>query len=86
MQRVTLQDIGTLAEIGKWAKALNAAVTSLELLSQFRCNGSAGFLAWVDNSLGIRQTANESLEGIDYDVRVFDDPNSLHKTIIEKNE
>ena len=41
-QRVTLSDIGSVAEIRKWAKELNSEVSELELLSQFRCNGSNG--------------------------------------------
>ncbi len=83
--RVTWKDIGDKQEIRKWAEHLGAKVQELELASQFRCNGSDGYLAWVDNGLGIRQTANETLEGIDYDFRVFDSPNQLRDTILAKN-
>ena len=58
----------------------------MALESQFRCNGSDGYLAWVDHALQIRETANETLEGIDYDFRVFDDPNELFREIVEKNQ
>ncbi|MFX8354878.1 DNA/RNA helicase domain-containing protein, partial [Acinetobacter baumannii] len=61
-QRVTLNDIGTLKEIYKWASRVNAEVVEMELASQFRCNGSDGYLAWLDNILQIRETANTSLE------------------------
>ena len=37
------------------------------LESQFRCNGSDGYLAWIDEVLQIRDTANDTLEGINYD-------------------
>lgn len=84
-QRVTFQDIGNIEEIKNWAKNFNSTVTELELVSQFRCNGSDGYLAWVDNTLQIRTTANETLDGIDYEVKVFDDPNKLKDAIIEKN-
>lgn len=84
-QRVTLQDIGSIGEIKAWANELNSEVTELELMSQFRCNGSDGYLAWVDNSLQIRETANPTLEDIDYDVQVFDDPHQLRAAIVEKN-
>ncbi|UTW05055.1 DUF2075 domain-containing protein [Amphritea atlantica] len=84
-QRVTLQDIGTVESIKRWANELESEVTELELASQFRCNGSDGYLAWVDNSLQIRETANSTLEDIDYDVKVFDDPNQLRAEIFEKN-
>jgi DUF2075 family protein len=84
-QRVTLKDIGEKAEIRRWAEQAGAEVHELALESQFRCNGSDGYLAWVDSALQIRKTANESLEGIDYDFRVCDNPNQLRGLIIEKN-
>lgn len=84
-QRVTLKDIGSVDAIKQWADTLKSTVTELDLSSQFRCNGSDGYLAWIDNSLQIRETANTTLEDIDYDVKVFDDPNELRKAIFEKN-
>ena len=84
-QRVTLKDIGSKAEIARWAQMLGATVTRMTLESQFRCNGSNGYLAWVDNTLQIRETANPTLEGIDYDFHVCDSPNELREIIIKKN-
>ncbi|MEO6513125.1 MAG: DUF2075 domain-containing protein [Candidatus Saccharimonadales bacterium] len=84
-QKVTLKDIGDKDEIRFWATQHGAAVTELQLESQFRCNGSDGYLAWLDNALQIHDTANETLEGIDYDFNVVDSPTELHNLIIEKN-
>lgn len=84
-QQVTLQDIGRSEEIRKWASALDATVTELELASQFRCSGSDGYLAWLDNALGIRPTANEMLGADDFVFRVLDSPQAVHKLITEKN-
>ncbi|HVZ15859.1 MAG TPA: DNA/RNA helicase domain-containing protein, partial [Terriglobales bacterium] len=84
-QRVTLNDIGTVAEIEHWARAANASVTRLTLESQFRCNGSNGYLAWIDHTLQIRSTANPTLEGIDYDFRVCDSPGELRDRIFKAN-
>lgn len=84
-QRVTLSDIGTVEEIRHFAKQLGSDVTVLELSSQFRCNGSDGYLAWIDHVLQIRETANTTLGGIDYDFKVFDDPNKLRTAIEQKN-
>ncbi|UTW44992.1 DUF2075 domain-containing protein [bacterium SCSIO 12696] len=84
-QTVTWSDIGSKAEVHKWAENLGANVQELKLESQFRCNGSDGYLAWVDDALQVRHTANTSLEGIDYDFRVFDDPNEMRQAIREKN-
>jgi len=44
-QRVTLKDIGSKQEIMRWAIEAGAEVEELTLASQFRCNGSDGYLA-----------------------------------------
>lgn len=84
-QKVTLKDIGDKDEIRFWAKHLGVPVTEMSLESQFRCNGSDGYLAWLDNTLQIHKTANESLDDIDYDFQVIEDPQTLHNLIKEKN-
>lgn len=84
-QRVTIQDIGTKAEIKQWADELGAETTELELVSQFRCNGSDGYLGWVDHALQVRPTANTDLDGIDYDFAVCESPSELRDRIFEKN-
>lgn len=85
-QRVTWKDIGEKKEIEKWASQLGATVHTLELQSQFRCNGSNGYLAWLDNALQIKETANETLKDINYDFRVFDNPVELKDAILRKNK
>ncbi|MFT3682892.1 MAG: DUF2075 domain-containing protein [Ferruginibacter sp.] len=85
-QRVTLNDIGSIREIEKWASRFNAIVSKMELGSQFRCNGSDGYLAWLDNTLQIRETANTTLDEIDYEFKIFDSPVELRNAIVEKNK
>lgn len=85
-QKVDLKDIGSKGEIRKWAEVFKAEVSEMELASQFRCNGSNGYLAWVDHTLQIKETANPDLHGIEYDFRVFDDPSELRSAIVEKND
>lgn len=84
-QRVTLSDIGTVTEIRKWADELESDVTELELLSQFRCNGSNGYLAWLDDVLEIRETANFDIKDVDYDIRIVDSPSEVRDLIVETN-
>ena len=84
-QRVTLLDIGHTEELRRQAKEAGAQITELELSSQFRCNGSDGYLAWIDDTLDIRQTANNELDTAEYDFRVFDDPVQMHELIALKN-
>jgi uncharacterized protein len=84
-QRVTINDIGSLEEIENWSSKLDATVHRMELKSQFRCNGSDGYLAWLDSALQIRDTANTTLEDIDYDFKVFKSPVELREEIFQKN-
>lgn len=85
-QVVTLSDIGHSCEIEKWAKELGAEISYLELASQFRCAGSDGYLAWLDDTLGIRPTANQTFDNGDFDFRVVDSPSELYELISAKNQ
>ena len=84
-QKVTLKDIGSEDMIKKYANELGAGIYTYELDSQFRCNGSDGYIAWLNNLLEIKETANLDIDGFDYDFKVFDDPNEMRKAIEEKN-
>lgn len=85
-QRVTLKDIGRKQEIEMWAYKYKAEVHELTLNSQFRCNGSDGYLSWLDNTLQIRDTVNEDLSDINYDFRVLNSSSELRDLIFEKNK
>jgi DUF2075 family protein len=84
-QRVTLSDIGSKQAIRAFAKAKGAVVEEYVLSSQFRCSGSDGYMAWLDDVLGIRSTANPTLNTSEYEFKVFDSPQALHDAIDEKN-
>ena len=84
-QRVTMKDIGSIKEIEHWAKKQGAQIYYQELISQFRCNGSDGYLAWLDDVLDIRQTANFDMKDIDYDIKIVDTPQEMQHLIIERN-
>lgn len=85
-QRVTVKDIGSVGEIKRWAAVNGAEVYEEELTSQFRCNGSDGYLAWLDDVLEIRETANYDIQGIDYDFEVLDSPDEMRQKVIERNQ
>ena len=55
-QRVTLKDVGGIEEIRRFASKEGAEVTITKLESQFRCNGSDGYLGWIDHTLGVYVT------------------------------
>ncbi|MBU1004626.1 MAG: DUF2075 domain-containing protein, partial [Nanoarchaeota archaeon] len=84
-QRIDIYDIGEKSEIEKYAKVFNAHIEYIQLESQFRCNGSDGYLAWLDDILGIKETANYDGFERQYDFRVIDNPNELKRLIFEKN-
>ena len=43
-------------------------------------------MAWLDNVLEIRETANWDMEGIDYDIQIMDSPHEMHHIILELNQ
>ena len=84
-QKVTLKDIGSIEEIQKYIRNANAESELMELESQFRCNGSDGYIAWLDDVLDIRKTANNDGFDLDYDIRICNTPNEVRDLIFEKN-
>lgn len=85
-QKVHIKDYGSIEEIEKCAEELNAEVRKIRLHSQFRCNGSDGYLSWLDDVLEIEDTANYDGFDYDYDFEVIDSPNELRDLIFEKNK
>ncbi|MBN9693741.1 MAG: DUF2075 domain-containing protein [Verrucomicrobia bacterium] len=84
-QRIHWKDIGNKTRIQEWAAALGARVTEMELASQFRCNGSDGYLAWLDRVLQVRDTANTTLKGANYEFKVCESATELKELIERRN-
>lgn len=76
-QKVTLSDIGSTETIEKYAEEFGAEVITRKLVSQIRCDGSDGYISWLDDLLEIRDTANTNDMGMEYDFRIFDNPNAM---------
>ena len=88
-QRVTTKDIGTIDEIKKHARRFGSKIhhgVDFLLTSQFRCNGSEPYIAFIDALLGIRRTANYDYFDLDYDIRVYDDPVKMREDLRELNK
>lgn len=85
-QRIHMKDVGSVQYIKECAEEMGADVHLEHLSSQFRCNGSDGYLSWLDNALQIRETANIRLREEDYDFQVFDSPTEMFNAIKKKNE
>ncbi len=84
-QKVALSDIGTEDEIRHWAQQAHATVHTDDLTSQFRCGGSDAYLAWLDNTLGIRDTAHPVLPASEFDFTVAASPTELFQKIYDLN-
>ena len=85
-QRIATSDIGSVSEIKKWAAVEGATVyDGFELVSQFRCNGSDGYLAFVDNLLEIKKSEKYDTD-FEYEIKIFSDPNQMRLAIELKNE
>jgi hypothetical protein len=84
-QRISIEDYGSISEIRRFADEFNAEVKQIKLASQFRCNGSDGYLSWLDNVLEIEDTANYDGFDFDYDFRVVDSASELKDLIFDRN-
>jgi hypothetical protein len=81
-QIVRPNEIGSSEYIKKHARAVDAELREYELEVQFRCAGSDGFVNWVDNTLGVRRTANVIWDGGDgFDFRILGSPEELESAI-----
>ena len=88
-QKITTKDIGSIDEINKWAKELNSRVIMNEettLTSQFRCNGSDQYIQLLNNILQIGEHVDIDTKELNFDIKIFDDPNELRDELRKKNQ
>lgn len=82
MQAVKRDEIGNSGDIERAADERGAEVHEHQLEVQFRCGGSDGFVRWVENTLGIRRTANQLWGGDEnFDFDIVDSPQELDAII-----
>lgn len=85
-QMVRPDDVGSVAEIKKYADMYGAEILEMELAAQFRCSGAEGYVNWLDDVLQLRETANyDGWEDGDFEFKIFDDPNEMRKAIKAKD-
>lgn len=84
-QVVRPDEIGSVDHILKFAKANDCTIHEYELEAQFRCSGSDAFVNWVNNTLGIRKTANVIWTGEkEFEFLILDSLDSLEELIKER--
>jgi DUF2075 family protein len=84
-QKVTWSDVGEISRIKMHAAELGAEVEIMELVSQFRCNGSDDYMAWLDGTLGVQENIDNYFTKQSFDFQIFDSPTALHDAIRGKN-
>lgn len=73
LQVVRPGEVGSTDLVRATAREIGAELHEYELEAQFRCGGSDGFVNWVDNTLGIRPTANVLWKSDpEFDFRIVD--------------
>ena len=78
-------EIGSVEYIKKFAKDNNIKLFEYELEAQFRCNGSDGFINWINNTLGIKRTANVIWDRHEeFDFQILNSPEDVETAIKEK--
>ena len=86
-QRITVNDKYDVDSIITYAKRENAIIHKpYELVSQFRCDGSDGYISFLNNLLGLKQTANTQFEFNKLDIQIFDDPNLMRDELRKLNQ
>ena len=88
-QAVTVNDIGSIAEISKWCRELNSTLkmpAEAKLVSQFRCNGSDAYIQFIDDILQrTEESVTVDLDELNFDFRIFDSAIELREDLREKN-
>lgn len=86
-QRITINDKYDVNSIIMYAKKENAVIHKpYELTSQFRCDGSDGYISFLNNLLEIKQTANTNFEFNNLKVKIFDEPVIMRDELRELNK
>lgn len=84
-QGVRPKEIGSSAYIKEHANAVGISPVEIDLEVQFRCSGSAGFVNWLSNTLGIERTANVLWTGAEsFEFKIFPTAQALESAIRAK--
>lgn len=87
LQAVRREEIGRADDIEQAAAERGIEVFDHELATQFRCGGSDGFVRWVEQTLGIRRTANKLWSGDpNFDFDLVDSVEELDALIRARHE
>lgn len=84
LQGIRSAEIGSSTMIKEAAARLSVACDTVELKSQFRCNGSDNYLDWLEEILYNKPVVH-SFSKEEFDFQIFDDLKNLYDTIVSKD-
>jgi len=80
-------ELGTVAEIKAYAKALGIQTKSVSLNDQYRCGGSAAYINWVERFLGLAEGGPIAWEPDgSYTLTTSQSPSELESFLQKKND
>ena len=83
-QAIRSAEIGSTDLIRENAIKYNCSIEEVDLISQFRCNGSDNYLDWIESTLG-HSDAKKILKSQDnFDFKIIDTPTELYNILLEK--
>lgn len=78
-------EMGAIESISSYAEAQGLRIHHVELQEQFRCGGSASYIRWVEQLLGLTADRPPSWEGDErFDLRVAQSPAELEQLLLAK--
>ena len=84
-QNVRGDEIGTVSEIEEGADEEGVSVHKVALTAQFRCNGCAAYVDWIEKLVSDKpKPTGQWLTSGDYEFKVYDSPASLESAIHER--
>ncbi|HMK18937.1 MAG TPA: DUF2075 domain-containing protein [Chitinophagaceae bacterium] len=84
-QVIRSSEIGNSELIKNYAQKLKCSVEEVELISQFRCNGSDNYLDWIESALGHNEAKRTLKREDNFDFRIMDSPQNLYSTLTKLN-
>jgi uncharacterized protein len=88
-QKITTKDTGSIKSILDFSKELNSEIyygDELILTSQFRCNGSDGYIQFLNDVLEINKNEQFSFYELNYDLKIYNDPNQMRDDLRKINQ
>ena len=79
-------EVGSTKLIKESAEKYGVKVDEVELMSQFRCNGSDNYLDWIESILGFSSTPKVLKKQDNFDFRIFSSPSELYDFLKKKEE